>query len=157
MTDKTKQNPAPKPRVLSIVNQKGGVGKTTTTVNLATALAAVGKRVLVIDFDPQGNASTGLGIEQASREYTSYDIVLNDVSTTTGPLQMGSLKFDSYRFANKEFLLNSIDFLVGNNGIFETLFGQDVIGPQIFPHHFHDPAAAARGHARMFRMGGRDG
>ena len=67
-------------RVLAIVNQKGGVGKTTTTVNLATALAAVGKRVLVVDFDPQGNASTGLGIASDNRQVTSYDIVISDLS-----------------------------------------------------------------------------
>jgi chromosome partitioning protein len=73
-----KNNPS-KPRILAIVNQKGGVGKTTTTVNLATALAAVNKKVLVIDFDPQGNASTGLGIENNNREITSYDLVLSDV------------------------------------------------------------------------------
>jgi chromosome partitioning protein len=66
-------------RILSIVNQKGGVGKTTTTVNLATALAAVHKNVLVVDFDPQGNASTGLGIDNNKRDITSYDMVLNDV------------------------------------------------------------------------------
>jgi chromosome partitioning protein len=69
-----------KPRVLSVVNQKGGVGKTTTTVNLATALAAVDKKVLIIDFDPQGNASTGLGISQNKREITSYELVLGEAS-----------------------------------------------------------------------------
>ncbi len=69
-----------KTRVFAIVNQKGGVGKTTTTVNLATALAAVGKKVLVVDFDPQGNASTGLGIAQNNREITSYELVLDDIA-----------------------------------------------------------------------------
>jgi chromosome partitioning protein len=64
------------PRILSLANQKGGVGKTTTAINLATALAAVGERVLIVDLDPQGNASTGLGISRSGREVSSYDIMV---------------------------------------------------------------------------------
>ena len=71
---------APRPRVLAVVNQKGGVGKTTTAINLATAMAAVQKRVLIIDFDPQGNASTGLGISRQERNVTSYEVLLADRS-----------------------------------------------------------------------------
>ena len=63
-------------RVLSVSNQKGGVGKTTTAINLATALAAVGERVLLVDLDPQGNASTGLGMSRGGAGGTIYDVIV---------------------------------------------------------------------------------
>jgi len=68
------------PRVIALANQKGGVGKTTTAINLGTALAAIGEEVLIVDLDPQGNASTGLGIDRKNREYSSYDLMVGSAT-----------------------------------------------------------------------------
>ena len=79
MTD-TPLSPTLVPRVLALANQKGGVGKTTTAINLGTALAAVGENVLIVDLDPQGNASTGLGIDRKSRRRSTYDVLTRQVT-----------------------------------------------------------------------------
>src|SRR5258708_15440502 len=68
------------PRILAIANQKGGVGKTTTAINLGTALAAIGEQVLIVDLDPQGNASTRLGIDRRSRRHSTYDVLIREAS-----------------------------------------------------------------------------
>src|ERR1700678_1049015 len=76
--DKVAGGPPGHPRILPQANQKGGVGKTTTAINLGTALAAIGERVLIVDLDPQGNASTGLGIDRRSRNCSTYDVLIGE-------------------------------------------------------------------------------
>jgi chromosome partitioning protein len=79
----------PKHRIITIANQKGGVGKTTTAINLATALAAIGERVLIVDLDPQGNASTGLGIDRRDRKLSTYDLLIG--ANTIGEVAMATV------------------------------------------------------------------
>lgn len=82
-----------RPRTLSLANQKGGVGKTTTAINLGTALAAIGERVLIVDLDPQGNASTGLGIDRKDRDRSTFDVLVGDadIQSTIRPTAVPNL------------------------------------------------------------------
>lgn len=79
----TKKNSNPNLRIIAVVNQKGGVGKTTTTINIATALAAIGRRVLLIDFDPQGNATTGLGVDKSNCKQNVYNALIEGVNVNS--------------------------------------------------------------------------
>jgi chromosome partitioning protein len=77
--NESQPDPRPvRPRIIALANQKGGVGKTTTAINLGTALAATGEYVLIVDLDPQGNASTGLGIDRKHRECSTYDVLIGE-------------------------------------------------------------------------------
>jgi len=82
------------PRIFCIANQKGGVGKTTTTVNLAAALAQIGKRVLVIDLDPQGNATMGAGINKAGLASSIYEVLLGEADIAAARLRSEAGRFD---------------------------------------------------------------
>ena len=77
------------PKIISVANQKGGVGKTTTAINLGAALALSGKKTLIIDFDPQGNASTGLGVDPRNRTITMYDVLVDGVEINNSIVETG--------------------------------------------------------------------
>jgi chromosome partitioning protein len=91
--DVAAERSAGRARIIAIANQKGGVGKTTTAVNLGAALAGLGKRVLVLDLDPQGNASTGLGIDHSKRQTTSYNVIMSgaDISDAAQETEIAGL------------------------------------------------------------------
>src|SRR5205823_10861509 len=86
--------PAGHPRILALANQKGGVGKTTTAINLGTALAAVGERVLIVDLDPQGNASTGLGISRRQGQRSSYHVLMGEAELGQAIVSSGIPRLD---------------------------------------------------------------
>ncbi|MGA0189155.1 MAG: ParA family protein [Candidatus Nanopelagicaceae bacterium] len=88
------QNEINAPRVLTIANQKGGVGKTTTAINLGTALAAIGERVLVVDLDPQGNASTGLGISRSANSISTYHLLIGNAKLSDIIVESGIPNLD---------------------------------------------------------------
>lgn len=118
MTNKNKK----RAKVFSVVNQKGGVGKTTTVVNLATSFSAAKKKTLVIDFDPQGNASTGFGVFQADRQKTIYDALIGEVkfkeviiphklpnlNLVTSTVDLSACEVELATFEDREFCLRKL-------------------------------------------------
>ena len=89
-------------KIIAIVNQKGGVGKTTTCVNLAAALKALGSRVLVCDFDPQANTTSGFGVDKVTASPNIYDVLVNGADISTMPIQYAPQVTKKYNAANCE-------------------------------------------------------
>ena len=116
------------PRIFAIANQKGGVGKTTTSINLATSLAAVGKRVLLVDMDAQGNASTGLGVKRSERENSSYDLLFGEktiaecavgtrvprLSIVPSSMHLSGAEIELVTAENREFRMKAAFETIGN-------------------------------------------
>jgi chromosome partitioning protein len=105
-------HPHKNPRVLAIANQKGGVGKTTTAINLGTALAAIGEQVLIIDLDPQGNASTGLGIDRKSRRFSTYDVLIGEATIRDAVMQTAVPRLD---IASSTMDLSGLELEIGHS------------------------------------------
>lgn len=136
MSDPKPATTPERPRIIAMANQKGGVGKTTTAINLGTALAAIGERVLIVDLDPQGNASTGLGIDRKAREYSTYDVLTGEsalrqaVVTTAVPrlqiapstLDLAGLELEIGNAANRAYRLRDAINALNN----EVPHGADV-------------------------------
>ena len=118
-----------KAKIFSIVNQKGGVGKTTTAINIATAMSAIGKKVLLIDMDPQGNASTGLGVDVSERQNTIYEVIIGQIDASeaiiktkipnlkiiTSTVDLSASEVELVNIEQREFLLkNSLEKIVAD-------------------------------------------
>lgn len=117
------------PRIIAVTNQKGGVGKTTTTINLGAALAEQGRNVLLVDLDPQGNASTGLGIEASERKLTTYDLLIDEAPLSEVVIETS---IDGLWIAPATTDLSSADIeLVSNEKrshlLHDAVRGQDVV------------------------------
>ena len=125
-----------KPRILVVANQKGGVGKTTTAINLGTALAAVGEPTLVVDLDPQGNASTGLGIPRSERRLTTYDVLMGEakISEAVMPTRIPGLSIVPSTVDLSGAELELIDHQRRNHILKEALAEYSVYGANTFSY-----------------------